>query len=173
LPFDPEVARHWRYFLLLQEEFARALEFVEPDPRNKDVFSLESARQLVAIGAQFETIARLFCEFKGVRLPRRANIEDLRQGLLKLRPDIGKAEAPFLPRNETLRPFANWTTKSKPAWWTAYNDLKHNPARHLDSATLLNVRDSLAALGLLTVLYAGLENTAQPRNLFLFTWARS
>jgi len=171
---DPDTLRHWRYFLILENDFANALRFVEPDPRNNEVYSLEFVKQLVAIGAQFETVARLFSLFKlpAHPAPTVDGIQNLRTCLLQIHSDLAEAKAVFRLRNEDLQPFRQWSSSSPPLWWTAYNRSKHDPARQAAAATLANVRDALAGLGLLTLLFVGSQDALPPQSLFDFTWAR-
>ena len=171
---DPETLRHWRYFLILEDEFAHALRFVEPHASNNHVFSLEFVKQLIAICAQFETVARLYSVFKLPLQPPPAGdgIQNLRQCLLQVHADLREAKAVFRLRNEDLHPFHSWDAQSPPPWWTAYNRVKHDPSAHASAATLANVRDVIAGLGLLTLLFVGSRDAAPHQTLFDFTWAR-
>lgn len=49
------------------------------------------------------------------------------------------------PTIEFLNPFASWTTKT-PAWWAAYNRVKHDRVSEYSNATYENVVLSLCAL---------------------------
>jgi hypothetical protein len=155
---DPDKARHWRYFLLLESELEHAFRYVEPHSTNYNVFSLEFARQLVAVGAQFETIARLLCKEELPAYRSRNSIHLLREWLDQIIQNLFELEVTFLLTGETLQPFAGWTADSGPPWWTAYNTLKHDPGEHIRSATMRNVLVGTAGLGLLTRMHVRPEN---------------
>ena len=162
---DPELTRHWRYFLLLESEFEIALRYVEPDEANADTFSLEFAQQLLAICAQFETVAKLLCA-RRVPGSNSDGIENTRRILIEWRPGLVGWGARFYPRNERIAPFIDWRQGQAPSWWRAYNRIKHSPTDHVRLATLDSVTKALVAVGLLTVAY--LDVNAQPGSSRLF-----
>lgn len=53
------------------------------------------------------------------------------------------------PLDKDTVPFAGWTGKSPPKWWTAYNNVKHDGFIRKDSAVLKHTLNGLAALFLL------------------------
>lgn len=165
---DPEKARHWRYFLLLEEAVGRVLEVVEPDPRNFGVFGIDLARQLLSNSAQFEVVARRWCQQEAPKLPA-GDIHEIYRALLSFQPKLAIATANVLGRNEELLPFEKWADGTPPKWWTAYNKVKHDPAQQLASATLENVLLSCAALGLLTQEYVE-GNAIHHNRVFWLDW---
>lgn len=165
---DPEKARHWRYFLLLEEDLDRALRVVEPDPTNLGVFGLDLARQLVGVCAQFEVVARLLCGERVPNAPVR-KIGEICSTLLQIEPKLLQAEAWILWRTDRLRPFDSWQPSQPPPWWSAYNKVKHDPAKQLANATLRNVLNACAALGLVTQEYVG-ESAIHANRVFWLEW---
>lgn len=128
-------------------------------------YSLELAKQLLSVASQFEVIIKLFL---AERSPDHSasRMEDLREVLLQVSPHAPEIEITFLPTNETLAPFSPWSSRSALSWWRAYNNLKHDPSDGIRSATLVNLRDAVAALGILTFAYSATSNDLQPPRLF-------
>jgi hypothetical protein len=166
---DPDKARHWRYFLLLESALNDALRVVEPDPVNFATFGLDFARQLVSASSQFEVVARLWCKEQAPE-HRISGIGDLYFALQSFRPNIQSAYAAVLWRTEKVHPFEGWERDRPPTWWTAYNKVKHDPAQQIRSASLGNVLSSCAALGLVTLEYVGEANAIHRNRVFWLQW---
>lgn len=166
---DIAKARHWRYFLMLEAEFEESLRYVEPAPENASTFSLEFMRQLLSICAQFEVIVRLWGTERAPSV-KATNIHGFREALFEREPGLASAEATLMTINERILPFSEWTADQSPAWWTAYNKVKHDPTTGLTGATLANVRDALAGLALVTASYVGTDNMIHPPRVLLIDW---
>ncbi len=161
-------ARHWRYFLLLEGEFETTMAFIEPVPQNDAVFSLQLAKQLLTICAQFETICRLRVAEVNPESKAR-NINGFYPELLNAKPHFNNAWAMLLTTKELIRPFAEWKERSPPDWWTAHNHVKHNPSLQLEKGNMGNVRFALAGLGILTHYYVGTGSRLHESRLFTFS----
>lgn len=166
---DADRARHWRYFLLLESALNDALQVVEPDPANFDTFGVDFARQLVAASSQFEVVSRLWCKEEAPE-HRINNIDSLYAALRSFRPSLRLAYAAVLWRTEKIYPFAEWEVHHAPPWWTAYNKVKHDPARQMRDASLANVISSCAALGLVTKEYVGEANAIHANRVLWLQW---
>jgi hypothetical protein len=161
-------ARHWRYFLLLEAEFETTMSFIEPVPQNDGVFSLQLAKQLLTICAQFETICRLRVAETNPGSPAN-NINDFYTELLQEKPHLNNAWAMLLTTKERICPFASWKVNSPPVWWTDHNKVKHDPSIQLEKGNMANVRFALAALGILTHYYVGKGSRIHESRLFTFS----
>ncbi len=161
---NPELLGHWRYFLLLESDFELALRYVDPHPKNRKTFSLEFAKQLLVVCAQFEVITRLLCEGKAQRKPR--SLTELYTVLAPTAPGLTGWGVTFLLRNERIFPFKKWGSSSVPVWWTSCNSIKHQPLAHPEAANIDNVLHALAGLGLLTTRYLGHETGPWTPRLF-------
>jgi len=151
---DEGKARQYRYFLLLENELARILRVIEPEASNLKVFGLELARLLVSSCAQFEVVAKLFCAERAAGVGT-DGIDQICAALSTASPRFRDAQAFVLWRTERLSPFRDWQPGQTPAWWQAYNKVKHDPALQMPRATLENVLNAVAGLGLLTQEYVG------------------
>lgn len=165
---NPNKARHWRYFLLVEAEFETTMGFIEPVPANDSAFSLQLAKQLLTICAQFEIICRLrIAEINPNANPR--TIKDFLEELRKDKPHLHNASAMLLTTKEVIHPFKQWTQQSAPTWWVAHNDVKHNPLLQLERGNMANVRFALAGLGILTHYYVGTGSRLHESGLFTFS----
>ncbi|WP_299895929.1 hypothetical protein [uncultured Aquimarina sp.] len=54
-----------------------------------------------------------------------------------------------LPMDEERKPFSTWSGRTPPAWWNAYNSIKHNGLKSIGEASLENTLDCLSALFLM------------------------
>lgn len=160
---DPELLGYWRYFLLLEAELDNILRYIDPDPRNRHTFSLELARQLLSVCAQFEVIARLLA---GPSAARARSLPAVYKALAPTAPGLNGWGVTFLPRNERIFPFTDWGPTSGPRWWSAYNSIKHRPLAHPEAATLANLIPALGGLGLLTTRYLRHETGSWLPRLF-------
>jgi hypothetical protein len=65
----------WYYFLSLEKDFVRTIDFIHLDPANFKAFSNEYAKLLLLIGSETDVVAKMLCEKIGPA-GRFANIED-------------------------------------------------------------------------------------------------
>jgi hypothetical protein len=156
----------WFFFLALESDLDATARYVEPTDANDNTYSIEFARILMSAAAEVEVVGKLLLASKGVSLPSKPNIGQLRELFQKHYPKLPSMEV-FVPRAERiLRPWAAWTDSpaitnptiesttalvnpkdsANPDWWSAYNNVKH--ARHaaFQQATLANALDAVAAL---------------------------
>lgn len=119
---------------MLEAEFETTMTYIEPVPENDRVFSLQLAKQLLAICAQFETICRLRVAETNQESKAR-KIDGFYLELSKEKRHLKNAWAMLLTTNERICPFADWTETSPPPWWTAHNKVKHDPSIQLEKET--------------------------------------
>lgn len=141
---------HWNYFLSLESDLVRISRFVEFHADNMHTFSIELARSLLAIGAKVEIIGKLIAHAHG-KHPK--NIVEIRQALMGQHSSLSTVEV-LLPRfGLTLIPFGSWAHSQSPAWWNAYNSLKHDYKESFPQASLGNTLDALSGLLVLVLLH--------------------
>lgn len=162
---NPNLVRHWRYFLYLESDLERALRYVDPGRENRGVYSLEFARLLLSSCSQFETVSRLLVA-RDVPGTNVRNIAQIYNALEPISSNLHNWSPLFLPLGERLRPFETWAEHSPPAWWKAYNSLKHDAVAHLTSATLQSVLEALGAVGVFTTRYCAHETGPWEPRLF-------
>ena len=121
---------------------------VEPDDRNLGVFGHELRHVLILACTEVESGLKAVLKANNVR-PTRRNYE---------LPDYWKLVAPMKLDHwsavinhrahhcSKLEPFKGWTKNSPPAWWTAYNRVKHDREANLVEATLGHALNALAGV---------------------------
>jgi hypothetical protein len=143
---------HWNYLLAIESDLERLSRFVEFDERNFDCFSIEISRILLAAAAEVDVVCKQIC--------RRLNPSSSAGSINRYRDEILVAY-PFVPNFEVLvpryglklKPWINWSDHSGvPAWWTAYNKIKHHRDTEYLRANLKNALNAVAGL-FVVVLY--------------------
>ena len=56
--------RYWRYYLMLEKRFIGSIEYVALDKKNYPTFSNEYALLIQAIGAELDTVFKVFNKFR-------------------------------------------------------------------------------------------------------------
>jgi len=144
--------KHWRFFLSLEKDFIALQDFIEIDPDNFEVFSLELSKLLQMSCAELDSVLRVLCEEVSDECDfanhesRNGKIGEYKKVLFARFPEIEKSEV-YLPHlNHSISPWVGWTNKKPPSWWRSYNMVKHYRHSNFKEATLKNVISSLAAL---------------------------
>ena len=137
----------WHYFLNLEQDFVRTLEFVEFDKNNEKAFSNEYAKVLLLAGSEVDVVAKLVC---GKYAPKQKadNIEDYRKAIVSTFKDIHTISIDISRHNLSLTPWTNWNPSiaKSPDWWQAYNSVKHDREKCFPEANLANTINSLCGL---------------------------
>lgn len=155
--------RYWKYYLLLEERFLDSVEYVEIDVENYNTFSNGYALLIQAIGAELDTIFKVFCGFDTAE---RKNISDYAQIILASNIEIKDITVSLQEYNIDLQPFEGWdedrAAQSLP-WWTAFTNIKHNRYSNLHQANMENVLNVLSALYLMEMIFLKkvTENTGE------------
>jgi len=147
---------YWQYFLVLERDFEKSLQYVHLDKDNLRTYSLEFAKQLIIISTEFETIAQLLCN--NIDDSKVGNIAQYKQIILKEYPNIWSTPVYIDSYNQMeIYPLKSWKDKGgKLSWWDAYNNVKHQRHKLFIEANLKNV---LYALGSLIIIESYLYKT--------------
>lgn len=144
--------RYWRYYLQLEDQFIESIEYVELDPRNYSAFSNRFAMLIQAIGAELDTLFKLFCDFD---LSARKNISDYAEQILQHNASIIDLKVKLRQFGFEIQPFSGWDLHQAAqslAWWHAFTAIKHDRSSHIQDATQYNALNILGALFLLEML---------------------
>lgn len=171
------IRSYWNYFLELEEQLLSTKRFVDFNRSNNKTFSLEYLKLLQAACSEIDVVAKIMAErpdsdFKSQRYK---SIQKWGFVLQKNFPHIEKITVCF-NRDYNITPWKNWAYekykkqngamgyrlidgKETPAWWTAYNKVKHertssnkNGQSNYTRANLGNLISAMAALYILETL---------------------
>ena len=154
--------QYWPVYERLEREFRELTFSISLDDANLEVFSMYLAELVLRIGQECENASKSLAKELGLSPTSRA-IEKLNF------PELGKLLCASVPlntktvevrwiyqslANKLLSPFSSWssgTTSTNPAWYDAYNGLKHDRNANFRKATYRNALEGLAGLFILNL----------------------
>jgi len=141
-----------RYFHI-ERRISEASRYVEICPENKMTFSSEFASVIRDIGSMFGSLGDELVKNTLAGPKRDYDIRDYLKFIVNEVKDVEligvRLITPFL--HHFVFPFEN-IKSSTPAWWTAYNNLKHSDIDNFKDGCLVNVVYGIASLAILFVL---------------------
>lgn len=114
---------YWMFYLQLEKDFYKTLNFVEFCEDNFGTYSKEYTKQIVSIGSEVDIIFKELCKVINPSAKRKC-ITDY-ANILCGWSDLTSANVQFKFTKEFYTPFAGWTPDTKPDWWEIYNSVKH------------------------------------------------
>lgn len=152
---------YWNYFISLERDFIRTIDFVELDDRNGNSFSDNFAKLLLAIGSEVDVLAKAVCRSLNPASSAKT-ILDYQQELTAGFRGIDTIEIDVSQARKKLRPWAEWSVPCQsPPWWKAYNSVKHDRVANFHMASQINTLTALCGLFALNLYYyrnSGLMN---------------
>lgn len=142
---------HWTYFLMLEEKLQGTFDYVQCHEKNFPVFSNQNTALLQLIGAEIDSFFKVYF-----------NLEDDKGGTMATYREKAKKEEGFTTQLIKSHSFGmEWTpfvafgeeSGKSPVWWKAYTGIKHNRVTNMESGSLGNCLEALAALFLLETRY--------------------
>jgi hypothetical protein len=159
---------HWRYFLSLESQFVRTLDYVEFSPDNALTYSNEYAKLFLLTGSEVDVAAKLLCaeEASGKNVEGIADYRGVIGGRFSGKLHTLKVHLPF-GFGERL-PWASWAPEASetPTWWKDYNDVKHKRHIHFSKANQQNVVDALCGLLVLLTYLHKYDYRSMPATTF-------
>lgn len=136
----------WSYYLLLEYEFNKTLNYVEFTEDNFSTYSNEYVKLLLSICSEVDVVFKKICEIIATGQPRNCITEYAK--ILCNYHDFTNAKVLFSYNREEYCPFVGWTDTNSPIWWKEYNCVKHHrmDSDNYKKANLQNVFISLAGL---------------------------
>jgi hypothetical protein len=140
-------SQRWYYFLSIEKDFIRTLDFVELDPANGATFSNEYAKLLLLIGSEVDVVAKLVCD-KAAPGQKAENIVDYSKIIPAAFNGFHTIEIEIPRYQMKVQPWLTWdpSIAKSPAWWKAYNDVKHERDQNFRDANQANVTSALCGL---------------------------
>lgn len=146
--------RYWRYYLMLEKRFIGSIEYVALDKKNYPTFSNEYALLIQAIGAELDTVFKVFCGFNTE--DRQKTITDYAEYILIHKKEITNQEITLKEYDLKIQPFQNWDEKKAKQslpWWEAFVNIKHNRYLKQSQANQENILNILGALYLIEMMH--------------------
>lgn len=156
MSFEP-----WYYFLSVEKDFIRTINFVELHTSNAKAFSTEYAKLLLLIGSEVDVVAKMLCA-KVAPSQKAKCIVDYRTILTGKFVGIHTVEIEISRYSQKLQPWLSWDTSvsKSPDWWTAYNAVKHHRDKNYADANQENTVSALSGwLALLLYFYKDERNS--------------
>ena len=139
---------YWRFYLLLEDRFLKALSYVELCETNYDTYSMEFVSQLREIGSEIDIVMKELCGFAQNDRKRIDNYASVMLGG-SYQNIVNQV---VFGKGIELKPFEQWNLSAPAAslvWWEAYNNTKHGRVLNFVEANLKNTFNALGALFIL------------------------
>ena len=172
------IKSYWNYFLELEEQLISTKRFVDFDKSNNKTFSIEYLKLLQATCSEIDVVAKIMAEWFEPEFKSLDN-KNIQKWGLAIQNAFSNIEGMAVRFNNdyNIVPWNNWAYekylnkkgnvsyrlikgKQTPAWWTAYNKVKHERTSAYGSgqtnyvrANLENLICAMAALYILETLF--------------------
>lgn len=157
----------WRYFLSLEDQFIRTLDYVDLSPDNSKTYSNEFAKLLLLAGSEVDVVAKQLCAQENPDWKR----EDIRDYAACINDAFDRklhTQPVRFPYHLGERfPWKTWGNPepTSPKWWRAYNNVKHERDKHFPDANQENVVEAMCGL-LVLIKYLDHRNMPSPETKF-------
>jgi len=153
----------WYYFLSIERDFFKTIDFVHLHADNSKAFSNEYAKLLLLIGSETDVVAKMLCH-KIDATKKAENIDDYRSIITGKFPGMHTIEIDIPRFGLKVRPWSSWDQKvgTRPVWWKAYNDVKHERDKNFPAANQGNTLNALCGLLALHLYFQKDEPHLQP-----------
>lgn len=137
------IKSYWNYYIELEDQLHATKKYVDFDESNYKTFSVEYLKLLQATCSEIDVVGKIIAEYYDSTFKKVDNKNIQKWGMLihNAFPEIESTKVSFLNDKEIL-PWKNWdyetfydknqrlryrlkAGKDSPAWWTAYNKVKH------------------------------------------------
>ncbi len=147
-----------RAFHMLQEDLKKIFEYIEPHTDNYNTYSHRLYELFLRICTEIES------NFKGILQANgyvksnsyNWNIKDYYKVEAVTKLSSYELKIKLSNKEEVLKPFKDWSERSRLSWYQDYNTVKHNRLNNFNKANLKNVLTALA--GLHALLYSQFQS---------------
>ena len=158
---------HLDFFYSLVDNFENTTRYVTLADDNQSTYSIEFLRLLLDTCSEIDDLAKLYCEGKSPgSLGKQPTINEWRSVILQVNSHFPRTRISVAGRKAIVpwEPWGRTPEPENPAFWKAYNNVKHNRSDHFRDANLENVVNALCGLTALCI-------SAIPNSIT--TWRRS
>src|SRR5438105_12687800 len=113
---------HWKYFLLIENDFIKTTRYVEPALKNFSTYSIEFTKIIFTSCSEIDVLCKRLCSVSGD--PTADDIVKYRTCLMKKFGALPSTTIDVTPQI-TLQPWGKWASNLTPEWWKDYNSIKH------------------------------------------------
>ena len=167
------IQRYWKYYLILEQNFLDAEQYLTIDELNYQAFSNEYIKQYQTICSEIDVIAKSFCKELNSRF-NGSQINIYCKYITDNNTDFINRKVNLKNRGISVFPWKDWTytvqiqsngnqkiISNNPDWWQKYNKIKHSRTTinnetglpYYKLANQKNVLNALAALFQLELYY--------------------
>ncbi len=139
------ICPHWQYLITLDSDLHRASRFVEIASHNFKTFSIEFVRILLSAGSEIDVVAKILCKCIDSSKSYK-NINEYRNTIAAKFPKFHSMIIDIPQYELHLTAWNEWSQNKNPAWWEAYNKVKHERDKHYKEANLENTLNAVAGL---------------------------
>ncbi len=153
----------WYYFLSIEKDFIRTIDYVELHPDNGSAFSNEFAKLLLLIGSEVDVIAKMLCT-REAPAQNASKIIDYQAVLTTRFVGMHSIEIEIPRYKRKIQPWLSWdpANPTPPIWWTAHNKVKHQRDRDFWRANQQNTLEAICGLLALLLYWFKDEEHLQP-----------
>ena len=148
--------KFWGSYERIEIDLCELSHYIEFDDAHLGVYSGRLRDLLLRIGAETENAARAACDDLGINHGNLRNMPAVGQALAAQTKLAGATVDVTWPYQSfattTMTPLAAWTAGNNPAWFTSYNQVKHNRIQQGHNANVDAVVQGTAGLLVLNVL---------------------
>ena len=160
--FTKTVVMNWDYFLALAEDLEKLQRYLAFDNMgergNYKSWSIELIRLLLDSCSAIDNVAKLICKKLQPDYGGLTNICWYKDVLMERFPKIAEEKVHFPRYFLEFVPWKTWeNSDDSPAWWRAYNDVKHDRSKNYYKATLENVLGAISGLLVILFYYSKVE----------------
>lgn len=137
---------YWDYYLMLEDKFIEAIQYVELSSDNYSCYSIEFVALLSLFGSEIDVVMKTISGFDA---SHKKTIADYAPKIMQLFPELIDQEIKVCGREINLQPFEGWKKQQAAKslfWWENYNGVKHGRVENLKKANLKTVLYILASL---------------------------
>ena len=159
---------HWQLFVSLVDEIEEISHYIELCEDNYKTYSIALTRILLSASSEVDVVAKLLC--KKLYDKKCGTIGEYKDVLTADTMELCNIEVSIPRHGLSFIPWKGWANSGNPAWWRAYNEVKHQRDK---SYTLANLENCLNAVSGLCVLVSYLndefvQNRLKIKRPFLF-----
>ena len=146
----------WDYYMSIESDLYKTIEYVEPCEENYSTYSQEYAKIINVACAEADVIFKEICMLIDSSYNpngKNENIDVYKKTILGKFPQIEKTCLRIDRSKKDIYPFKGWADTGKLSWWKDYQKIKHERKEHYAKANLENAIFSVGALRILELYY--------------------